>query len=356
MAFLPRLSVLPNSPISLLAISLAVLAFVALASANPPTARETAPNAQQNNANARTEGEIEKNVAEKMERMNAFINYFRAKKFIDAHNLAFEKGEVPFKVAPNHLMHFTPAQYKRIRGLQMRSNRQRHNMAIQAGNSSTLPEKLDWREKGAVTEVKDQGDCGSCWAFSATGAIEGALAQKKSSKIISLSEQNLVDCSSKYGNEGCDGGLMDNAFEYVRDNNGLDTEESYPYEAVTGKCQFKNETVGGTVVSFKDLKEGDEEQLKIAVATIGPISVALDASNLSFQFYKTGVYYERWCSNRYLDHGVLLVGYGTDETHGDYWLVKNSWGPHWGENGYIRIARNKQNHCGIATMASYPVV
>lgn len=341
-----RLSMLSNA--SILAISVAVFVTVfALAAANPSAARKmrkmVAP--QQNNDNSATN----------IDHLNN--KYFKTR-FIEAHNFAFEKGDVSFKVASNHFINYSPAQYKRIRGLQMRSNGQRRNaVTLQLNNGTTLPEEVDWRQKGAVTEVKNQGECGSCWAFSATGAIEGAMALKNGTNIVnSLSEQNLLDCSSKYGNMGCDGGMMDDAFEYVKDNNGLDTEESYPYMGKADKCQFKNETVGATVLGYKDLQQGDEEQLKIAIATIGPISIGIDAGLWSFQLYESGVYYDEWCSNKYLDHGVLLVGYGTDEKHGDYWLVKNSWGEDWGEQGYVRIARNKQNHCGVATLASFPVV
>lgn len=220
-----------------------------------------------------------------------------------------------------------------------------------------LPKSVDWRQHGYVTPVKDQGHCGSCWAFSSTGALEGQHF-KRTGDLISLSEQNLVDCSRKYGNMGCDGGLMDNAFKYIRDNHGVDTENSYPYEAHDDKCRFKNKTVGADDKGYVDIPSGNEAKLTKAIAMKGPVSVAIDASQESFRLYDGGVYDEPNCGNSpdNLDHGVLVVGYGTDPVHGDYYLVKNSWSETWGQSGYIKMARNKDNQCGIATSAVYPVV
>jgi len=154
---------------------------------------------------------------------------------------------------------------------------------------------------------------------------------------------------------GCNGGLMDQAFEYIKVNNGIDTETSYPYEASDNSCRFKAADVGATDTGFTDITSKDESALQQAVATVGPISVAIDASHASFQLYKSGVYNELFCSQTRLDHGVLAVGYGTDSGK-DYWLVKNSWSATWGDQGYIKMTRNKRNQCGIATAASYPIV
>ncbi|CAH3193729.1 unnamed protein product [Porites evermanni] len=196
------------------------------------------------------------------------------------------------------------------------------------------------------------------WHFRCTGSLEGQHF-KKTGKLVSLSEQNLVDCSEKFGNYGCEGGLMTNAFRYIKANKGIDTEKSYPYVAEDEKCRFNASSVGADDTGYVNITSGDEKALKVAVGTVGPISVAIDAGHLSFQFYKKGVYKEPACSSTLLDHGVLAVGYGTTDDGQDYWLVKNrqnDWGASWGDKGYIMMARNNNNMCGIATSASYPLV
>merc|ERR1719187_12181 len=233
-----------------------------------------------------------------------------------------------------------------------------------AADIKDLPEEIDWRTKapGAVTPVKDQKMCGSCWAFSATGSLEGQHFLK-TNKSVSLSEQQLVDCDKV--DHGCFGGLMDNAFKYIKTNNGIDTEASYPYKAKRGNCTFSADNVGATVTGMVDIAKGDEAALQKAVATVGPISVAIDAHLPTFHFYKKGIYHDKKCSSIHLDHGVLVVGYnstapaednGHGHKHGDYWIVKNSWNAKWGDEGYIKMARNKHNACGIATAAVYPLV
>lgn len=213
-----------------------------------------------------------------------------------------------------------------------------------------LGDEVDWVTKGAVTPVKDQGQCGSCWSFSATGSMEGAL-QIASGKLVSLSEQQLVDCAGSFGNMGCNGGLMDYAFEYVI-KNGLTTEDSYSYTGRDGSCQASSKKSAIQLSGYSDVKQGDEDALLQAVA-MGPVSVAIEADKSAFQLYKGGVLDSPFCGKQ-LDHGVLAVGYGTDSASGlDFWKVKNSWGGSWGEEGYIRMVRGK-NMCGIASQPSYP--
>ena len=216
-----------------------------------------------------------------------------------------------------------------------------------------LPDSVDWRKFNLVTKVKNQQQCGSCWTFSATGSMEGQHA-KKTGDLISLSESQIVDCDVNGTDEGCNGGFMDGAFKYVINNGGIEKESDYPYQPVDNPCSFNATKVAARFKGFKDVK-GGEAGLKEAVATVGPISVGIDASNPSFQFYKSGVYYEPECSSTMLDHGVLVVGYGSTGNGTNFWLVKNSWGESWGMNGYIKMARNKNNNCGIATQPSYPI-
>jgi C1A family cysteine protease len=226
---------------------------------------------------------------------------------------------------------------------------------VPSKNTTLLLNELDWRQLGAVTLPKDQGKCGSCWSFSASGAMEGAWAIKHG-ELISLSEQHLIDCSTGYNNNGCQGGLMDSAFEYVIDSGGMCSEAEVPYE---GKqhlfCKKCNTVVN--INSCVDVTPNNQVHLKEAVS-IGPVSVAIEADTSVFQFYSSGVIDSVKCGTN-LDHGVLIVGYGT-ENGKDYWLVKNSWGLNWGDGGFVKIARsssvNDEGICGIAMQPSYPVV
>jgi len=279
-------------------------------------------------------------------------------KFVEQHNTEANQGKHTFWVAINKFADLTSAEFGKIYNgyrMDMHNNKPKVNGKVfEVDPNFTAPTAVDWRTQGYVTDIKDQGQCGSCWAFSTTGSLEGQHF-KASGKLVSLSEQNLVDCSTAQGNQGCNGGLMDQAFTYIKVNNGIDTEDSYPYTAQDGSCSFSASNVGATDSGFVDVKSKDESALQQAIATVGPISVAIDASHTSFQLYSHGVYHELLCSQTRLDHGVLAVGYDSDSGK-DYYIVKNSWGPSWGNKGYIWMSRNKSNNCGIATAASYPTV
>jgi len=260
-----------------------------------------------------------------------------------------------FTVGHNEFSDLTSEEFRaRFNGLNITSIPKKSPRLGLVRSTVTIPDTWDWRTSGAVTPIKNQGQCGSCWSFSATGSMEGAWFIRKKN-LVSLSEQNLIDCSTAQGNEGCNGGLMDQAFQYVISNNGIDTEASYPYTATgPNQCQYSSANIGATISSYKDIPSGSETAL-LSATYATPVSVAIDASHQSFQFYNGGVYNEPACSSTQLDHGVLSIGFGTYQGQA-YWLVKNSWGTSWGMQGYIMMSRNLNNQCGIATAASYPSI
>lgn len=280
-------------------------------------------------------------------------------KYIEKHNNEAGLGLHTYKLGMNKYGDMTASEFAlNMNGL--RSNLTFTSCHRYLGSElklSDLPTEVNWTREGYVTDIKDQGSCGSCWAFAATGALEGQL-YKKTKKLVSLSEKNLMDCSWKQGNMGCQGGLHDKAYKYVIENGGIDTEASYPYKPKDGKCTFNKATIGTTEKACFDVGPPvfhEETILQKAVAEIGPVSVGIDAASITFQLYKSGIYTFDTCSKTDLDHSVLVVGYGTDSGQ-DYWLVKNSWGKSWGEAGYIRMRRNYHNMCGIATQASFPTI
>jgi len=220
-------------------------------------------------------------------------------------------------------------------------------------NVSSLPTTVDWTKLGYVNPVQDQGQCGVCWAFSACGALEGQYYKVTGTSAV-MSEQNLLDCSGSYGNLGCNGGSMNAAFAYVQQTKGIDAFATYPYTAQAGSCRYSSSASVGYNTGYQSVQTFDELALQQAVAMIGPISVGIDASLPTFQLYRSGVYKDTKCSSTVLDHAVLVVGYG-NENGQDYWLLKNSWGTSWGMQGYMKLARNANNLCGVATDASFPL-
>ena len=262
---------------------------------------------------------------------------------IETHN----NGNNTSRVGVNFLADRTESEKKMLTGFKFQ-NKPKSNIKIL--DTSNLDESVDWREKGGVTPVKNQGQCGSCWAFSTTGAVEGAMFVK-TGKLESYSEQQLVDCAGVTGNEGCNGGLMDDAFKYI-ETNPLELEGDYTYTAKDGTCSYDKSKGVGLVAAFADVAEGSASQLQAALSEHGPVSVAIEADQFSFQMYTSGVLTKGCGTN--LDHGVLAVGYGT-ENDTPYFIVKNSWGASWGDHGYIKIgATDKNDVCGILLAASYP--
>ncbi|XP_074273358.1 low-temperature-induced cysteine proteinase-like [Silene latifolia] len=277
--------------------------------------------------------------------------------FINNHN---SLGNSSYTLDINAFADLTHHEFKTSKlGLSMSANdliRFKHKNPVQDSgltrNDVAVPDSLDWRKQGAVTNVKDQGSCGACWAFSATGAMEG-INKIVTGSLDSLSEQELIDCDRSY-NEGCDGGVMDYAYQFVIKNHGIDTEEDYPYSAKQKACnKNKLDRHVVTIDGYADVPPNNENELLKAVA-VQPVSVGICGSERSFQLYSKGIFSGPCSSN--LDHAVLIVGYGS-ENGVDYWIVKNSWGTTWGMSGYIHMARNSgdaKGICGINMMASYP--
>jgi len=273
-----------------------------------------------------------------------------------AHNADFTQN---FTMAVNQFTDLTAEEFKLkyIGGVKQQVGSYGCKSFI--SSASGAPESIDWRTKGAVTSVKDQGQCGSCWTFSATGAVEGAWATSRG-QLIDLSEQELVDCATgiRYGSHGCNGGQMEGAFKFISEN-GQCSLTSYPYTSgvtkTSGTCQKCSPVV--SISSCSNVKPNDQLSLKAAVAQ-QPVAIAIEADTRYFQSYSSGVLTSSTCGTT-LDHGVLIVGYGI-ENGIKYWLVKNSWSTSWGDNGYVKIQRSDSSNdpgiCGIAMDPSFPNV
>jgi len=283
------------------------------------------------------------------------LEVFRANaKLIDSFNSAGEKSH---RLATNRFADLTDEEFRAAgTGLQRPSTVAGAGSGVFRYENFSLDDaagSVDWRAMGAVTGVKDQGSCGCCWAFSAVAAVEG-LTKIRTGRLVSLSEQELVDCDVNGVDQGCDRGLMDNAFQYMARHGGLTTESSYPYRATDGSCRRPG-SVAASIRGYEDVPENDEAALAAAVAH-QPVSVGINGGDYVFRFYDSGVLGGSECGTE-LNHAITAVGYGTASDGSKYWLMKNSWGASWGENGYVRIRRGVRGEgvCGLAKLASYPV-
>uniref|UniRef100_A0A3B4UE32 Cathepsin S, ortholog 1 n=1 Tax=Seriola dumerili TaxID=41447 RepID=A0A3B4UE32_SERDU len=238
------------------------------------------------------------------------------------HNQEASAGKHNFTLGLNHLADMTAEEInEKLNGLKLEDPANFTNGTFKEVSGLSMPQGVDWRKNGLVSPVQNQGLCGSCWAFSSLGALEGQM-KKRTGVLVPLSPQNLVDCSTSDGNHGCKGGYISKAFKYVIRNEGVDSERFYPYEHKNGKCRYSVKGKAGYCSNFHILPRGDERALQAVVASVGPVAVAVNAMLPSFHNYRGGLYNAPGCNPRFINHAVLVVGYGTDRGQ-DYWLVKN---------------------------------
>ncbi|CAG2115642.1 unnamed protein product [Medioppia subpectinata] len=300
----------------------------------------------------RNSNKFDVNSGEESLRRQTFEKNYRK---IVSHNTEADNGLHTYRLGVNQFTDWTHEEYRQRLNIRRAKRNQTLSSVHHFSESlATLPTHVDWREKHVVTLVKDQKNCGGCWVFSTIASLEGQLALT-SGKLTSLSEQNILDCDPKYG--CASGGFVEHAFDTIIKEGGVETEARYPFRNDEDKrCTYKKSLSVLTMAKYSTIKPGSESSLQQAVANVGPIAIYIDADPDSFMSYESGIYSSSECKTNYDDllHSVTVVGYGSEGGH-DYWLVKNSWDTTWGESGYIRVARNKGNMCGVATFGGWPV-
>ena len=267
----------------------------------------------------------------------------------------FNKGAHNFKVGLNKFSAHTPSEYRALLGLLGAKDNSLRRHHVRTTGSAPRSTFVDWREKGVVNAVKNQGSCGSCWSFSVVAAMESQYAIVKS-RLFDLSEQNLVDCATTC--YGCGGGWQTTAYDYVLESQGglWMKQSDYPYTAVEGTCQFDSaKGVCKFSSYFLSTETADEDELAASCEENGVVSIGIDAGLWGFQHYTGGIFDDPGCTTLFTNHAVAIVGFGVEDGT-KYWIVRNSWGPDWGEQGYIRMIRGKDNYCGIANLPVIPVV
>ncbi|CAN6923645.1 unnamed protein product [Brassica oleracea] len=295
--------------------------------------------------------------SDESEKTNRFEIFKKNLEFVERHNM---NTNVTYTLDVSQFSDLTDEEFRaRYMGLvvpedmlRISSSGSDKKVSFRHENVSDTGESMDWRQEGAVTSVKNQGHCGVCWAFSAVAAVEG-ITQIAKGELLSLSEQQLLDCSRDY-NQGCAGGIMSKAFEYIIENQGITTEDNYPYQESQQTCS-STYSVAATISGYETVPSNDEQSLLKAVSK-QPVSVAINGHEPAFKQYRSGIF-DGDCGTE-LAHAVTVVGYGISEEGNKYWLLKNSWGQTWGENGYMRIKRDvdaPEGMCDLARLAFYPL-
>lgn len=285
--------------------------------------------------------------------------FFKSLETIEKHNKLFDEGSVSFKLGVNKFADMSFEEFVKINTVnesvvKVPSRVPFKPVAFIPDSNATIPTSFDWRNRIALSRVKDQESCGSCYVMSTLDTIESQLMIKHG-QAQELSVQEIIDCAGDYQTWGCDGGLKFRVYDYIADNEGISREEDYSYKAESLKCKAaEHQKLFLKIEDYGQVEDFDEELLKEALVTVGPISVSVDINHETFMRYSSGIYFDEHCTID-TNHAAVLVGYGSENGE-EFWTIKNSFGKGWGEGGFFRLARNRKNHCGIATDSYYPIL